>query len=192
MLNAKRQDQHTYTHTQNHTIIMVVVLLCSASILRLLLYTVWNRHANVMGWCGTILFVGAALLSAIIYQQYRNLAAPFPLNPPDTRAYWGAGSATKYKESTLVQAFTVSYANSALIADLQTDLKRPLKLVAPLEGVAFEYGVNSVALQEIVRYWRDDYLPRWEQREKFLNQFTQFKTQIQGYAYSVDTKRWRW
>lgn len=137
-----------------------------------------------MGWCATTLFVVAALLTALLYQQYRNLAAPLPLAPLDTKAYWGAGSAAKYKESTLIQAFTVSYAagsaKSALIADLQADLKRPLKLVEPLEGVAFEYGVNSVALQEIVRYWRDDYLPRWEQREKFLNQFPQFTTQIQG------------
>jgi juvenile hormone epoxide hydrolase len=50
----------------------------------------------------------------------------------------------------------------------------------PLEGTAFEYGFNSKRLKEVLKYWRDQYLPKWSEREQFLNQYEQFTTQIQG------------
>ena len=50
----------------------------------------------------------------------------------------------------------------------------------PLEDTAFEYGFNSNRLQEILNYWKGQYLPKWSERETFLNQFPQFKTQVQG------------
>lgn len=50
----------------------------------------------------------------------------------------------------------------------------------PLENTAFEYGFNSKRLKEVLKYWRDQYLPKWNEREKFLNQYEQFTTQIQG------------
>lgn len=50
----------------------------------------------------------------------------------------------------------------------------------PLEGVNFEYGFNSNHLKKIVSYWKDTYLPKWNERQQFLNQFSHFKTQIQG------------
>lgn len=33
---------------------------------------------------------------------------------------------------------------------------------------------------EIISFWKDGYLPRWNDRQDYLNSFTQFKTQIQG------------
>uniref|UniRef100_T1GZZ4 Epoxide hydrolase n=1 Tax=Megaselia scalaris TaxID=36166 RepID=T1GZZ4_MEGSC len=66
------------------------------------------------------------------------------------------------------------------ILDLKDHLSRPLKLAAPLEGVGFEYGINTNYLRTLVKYWRDDYLPRWTDRQNYLNSFPQYKTKIQG------------
>lgn len=64
--------------------------------------------------------------------------------------------------------------------DLKSLLNRTLHLTEPLEDVNFEYGFNSKFLQELVEYWRDDYMPRWREREVFLWQFNHFTTDIQG------------
>lgn len=141
-----------------------------------------------MAWCGKILVVVLALLAGLAYRQYRTLTTPAQLPAFNVQAYWGPGTGDKHQDSTAVRPFSIRYARAAAdaavaagpIEELVAVLERPLDLPPPLEGVAFEYGVNSVALKEIVRYWRDDYLPRWPAREAFLNQFPQFKTQIQG------------
>lgn len=64
--------------------------------------------------------------------------------------------------------------------DLRAQLNRTLRLTEPLENAAFEYGFNTKELQEIIKYWRDDYLLRWREREVFLWQFNHFTTDIQG------------
>lgn len=51
---------------------------------------------------------------------------------------------------------------------------------APLEGVGFEYGFNSDALNKVVTYWKNEYLPKWSEREAKINSFPHFTTQIQG------------
>lgn len=51
-------------------------------------------------------------------------------------------------------------------------------LAPPLEGVQQQYGMNSNLLKEILDFWRTKY--NWREREKFLNQYPQFKTTIQG------------
>lgn len=66
------------------------------------------------------------------------------------------------------------------IDDLKAQLNRTLHLTEPLEGTTFQYGFNTKQLQEIIEYWRDDYLPRWREREVFLWQFNHFTTDIQG------------
>lgn len=67
-----------------------------------------------------------------------------------------------------------------LIADLNAQLERPLKVQEPLEGIGFEYGINSNELKKVVKYWRDSYLPNWNEREQFLKKFQHFQTEIQG------------
>lgn len=86
--------------------------------------------------------------------------------------------ASSNKEDISIKPFTIKYTEA--VNDLKQKLARPLKLHAPLEDVNFEYGFNSKALTNVITYWRDNYLPRWSEREKFLNQFPQFTTQIQG------------
>lgn len=67
-----------------------------------------------------------------------------------------------------------------MIKKLKSRLDDAGPFTAPLEGVAFEYGFNSNRLQEVLDYWKNSYLPKWTERQEFLNQIRQFKTQIQG------------
>lgn len=54
------------------------------------------------------------------------------------------------------------------------------RFAEPLEDTAFEYGFHAKRLKEILSYWKGQYLPKWGEREAYLNQFPQFTTQIQG------------
>lgn len=111
-----------------------------------------------------------------------DLGRPLPLPDLDTEAFWGPGSKSDHKPSEKIVPFTVLYSKASgnPIQKLRNILNESLILQPPLEGVGFEYGVNSVGFVSIVQEWTDDYLPRWEEREKFLNQFPQFTTEVQG------------
>lgn len=65
-----------------------------------------------------------------------------------------------------------------MIKDLKERLKRRRPFTPPLEGVAFEYGFNTQQLEGFLDYWANGY--PFSEREKVLNQFPQFKTNIQG------------
>ncbi|KPJ00061.1 Juvenile hormone epoxide hydrolase [Papilio xuthus] len=65
-----------------------------------------------------------------------------------------------------------------MIKDLRSRLKNHRPLIPPLEGIAFEYGFNSKAIEPWLKYWAEEY--PFKEREAFLNQFPQYKTNIQG------------
>lgn len=67
-----------------------------------------------------------------------------------------------------------------MIDKLKARLEDAGPFTDPLEEVAFEYGFNSKRLQEIISYWKNSYIPKWTERQEYLNQFNHFKTQIQG------------
>ncbi|XP_055544373.1 juvenile hormone epoxide hydrolase 1-like isoform X2 [Wyeomyia smithii] len=130
-----------------------------------------------MGYVKSLVFVAVVAAS---YMYYRNLTAPLPLPPLNQlEQYWGPGDAKNYKEDTAIKPFKINYSNDT-IHKLRTKLNDVPNLAKPLEGVAFQYGFNSNRLQEIITYWKTNYLAKWDEREKFLNQFPHFKTQIQG------------
>jgi pimeloyl-ACP methyl ester carboxylesterase len=52
-----------------------------------------------------------------------------------------------------------------------------------LPGVGWDYGVARDHLGELVRQWRDDF--DWRERERVLNQWPQFLTQIDGQRVHV-------
>ncbi|PZC71621.1 hypothetical protein B5X24_HaOG212878 [Helicoverpa armigera] len=70
------------------------------------------------------------------------------------------------------------YTSSQMIEDLRYRLKSHRPFTPPLEGVGFEYGFNTHYLHGWVDYWADQY--PFQQQEDFLNQFPQFKTNVQG------------
>ncbi|XP_004521978.1 juvenile hormone epoxide hydrolase 1 [Ceratitis capitata] len=132
-----------------------------------------------MGFLVRFLVVTSSLGLAVLIQNYRLLSRSLPAPQLDLNEYWGPGSAENYVEDTAVKPFNIKV-NTELISDLKAQLSRPLKLHEPLEGVAFQYGFNSKELQNIIKYWRDTYLRKWDENEAFLNKFAHFETQIQG------------
>ncbi|XP_055839478.1 juvenile hormone epoxide hydrolase 2-like [Episyrphus balteatus] len=98
-----------------------------------------------------------------------------------TNQYWGEGKAPndydKPKDLQLVKPFFAD----KIIEDLSSRIgANKVSLTPPLEGVNFEYGFNTNYLKEILKYWKDDYLPRWREREIFIWQLPQYVTLIQG------------
>jgi len=124
----------------------------------------------------TLIFVA---FIAFGYHKFNEWTKALPLSKFDTNKFWGKGDASKYKPNTSIKPFKIQIENE-VIADLQKQLNRSLKLAEPLEEVKFQYGFNGDALQQIVDYWRDDYLPRWNEREEYLNSLPQYTTEIQG------------
>lgn len=73
---------------------------------------------------------------------------------------------------------------SKIIDDLHERLDKYFNTVnlrpktAPLEDAEWTYGVNFQFMQNVLRYWRDNY--NWKKRQELLNKYPQFKTTIQG------------
>uniref|UniRef100_A0A182S814 Epoxide hydrolase N-terminal domain-containing protein n=1 Tax=Anopheles maculatus TaxID=74869 RepID=A0A182S814_9DIPT len=132
-----------------------------------------------MGFMAKIVFVVITLTSAVVFKQYREMVAPKPVPELNLKRYWGPGDVKQYKEDTSIKPFKVSY-DAPVIEKLRAKLNDVPNLTPPLEGVGFEYGFNSNRLKEILKYWRTTYLDKWSEREKFLNKFPHFQTQIQG------------
>lgn len=117
-------------------------------------------------------------ISIVIQTIYRNIKS-LPVPEIDSYTYWGPGAKNLYEEDPSIKPFKIIFNEDAL-KELRSELIFTKPLREPLEGVNFEYGMNSKKLQEFIYYWRDDYLPKWSERQKFLNSFPQFTTQIQG------------
>ncbi|XP_054739167.1 juvenile hormone epoxide hydrolase 2-like [Anastrepha obliqua] len=126
-----------------------------------------------------ILLVAFVVLLAVFVHRFQFLLSSAPVPDLSDAEYWGPGSAAKYKENTAIKEFDISV-KPEVIEDLKAQLSRPLTLHEPLEGIGFQYGFNSKYLETVVAYWRDTYLPKWSEREKFLKQFPHYETQIQG------------
>lgn len=65
-----------------------------------------------------------------------------------------------------------------VLLDLKDRLAKHRDFTPPLEGVQQQYGMNTNLLKDIVDHWKNKY--DWRAREKYLNQYPQFKTKIQG------------
>ncbi|SPP73666.1 juvenile hormone epoxide hydrolase 2 [Drosophila guanche] len=131
-----------------------------------------------------ILVLVLAIGGALVYRNVSQLWGDLPAPKLDTQQWWGDAAQPKDYAAYLANNSEVignrlSYPEKT-ITDLFGRLNRTLRLTPPLEGVAFEYGFNTNYLKEVVEYWRDDYLPRWREREVFLWQFNHFTTDIQG------------
>ena len=78
--------------------------------------------------------------------------------------------------SAAVVPYTIHVPDAAL-ADLKSRLAHA-RLADELPGVGWDYGMNPGYLKELVAYWRDRF--DWRAQERRLNQFPQFKTNIDG------------
>ena len=97
--------------------------------------------------------------------------------PPLTKTWFGPGERPKSEDSS-VKPFKIK-TTEAELNDLKSRLKSDLnRLLDPLEDVGFEYGFNTKYLKEVGNYWLNKY--DWKKREKLLNKFSQYQTNIDG------------
>jgi len=79
-------------------------------------------------------------------------------------------------DGTAVTPFKINVPDAEL-RDLKERLGRA-RFADEIPGVGWDYGTNAAYLKSVIGYWRDKY--DWRAQEKRLNQFTQFKTNIDG------------
>lgn len=127
------------------------------------------------------LSITTAVIAVVAYFTYQAIFAPLSAPKFDTAKYWGPSSqaSARANAKSEVKPFKIEYP-AEVITKLRNRLAEPLNLVEPLENAAFRYGFNKHKLEDLIKYWRDDYLPRWNERQQFLNGLPQFTTTIQG------------
>ncbi|KAK5642977.1 hypothetical protein RI129_009144 [Pyrocoelia pectoralis] len=104
-----------------------------------------------------------------------NSSLELPPLPNFDSEYWGPGKSIK--DSDAIRPFKINVPDQVLEV-LKTKLSQPHALTPPLEGIQQQYGMNTNLMKEIIEFWKTKY--NWREREKFLNQYPQFQTKIQG------------
>ena len=82
----------------------------------------------------------------------------------------------RFANNAPIIPFEIDIADAAI-----ADLKRRLAATRMPDQIAdttWEYGTDSSYLSELIAYWQDDF--DWKKQESELNQFDQFKTEIDG------------
>ncbi|XP_023946657.2 juvenile hormone epoxide hydrolase-like [Bicyclus anynana] len=103
--------------------------------------------------------------------------AELPERPQlDLDEWWGPEDA-KRKANTTIWPFQIKF-TTEMIKDLKSRLQNNRAVTPPLSGTGFNYGFNQLQIEPWVKYWTDKY--DFKQREKFLNKFPQYQTNIQG------------
>ena len=65
----------------------------------------------------------------------------------------------------------------AVLEDLRERLART-RLIEPLPGEPWSRGTDRAYLEELCRYWREEF--DWRAQERALNRFDHFRTEIDG------------
>ena len=65
-----------------------------------------------------------------------------------------------------------------MIEDLKNRLSNRRPYTPPLDGMQSKYGMNTIYLEQILKYWLEKY--NFKERADRLNQFPHFKTKVQG------------
>jgi len=130
-----------------------------------------------MGTKGVSILV--VLLAAITYYGYHKIASPVPAPKLPVDKYWGPSGRKDRTDAAGVHLQKIQFPIE-VINELRDHLNGTRQLHSPLEGVGFQYGFNKHKLEEILTYWKDDYLPRWTEREAYLNSLPHFLAEIQG------------
>ncbi|CAH0598395.1 unnamed protein product [Chrysodeixis includens] len=103
-------------------------------------------------------------------------SSPKPIPQLDPEAWWGP-TELKGKLDKSIRPFKVKF-DEEMIKDLRYRLKNHRTFTPPLEGVAFQYGFNTNQIEDWLKYWAEKY--NFAEREKFFNQYSHYKTYIQG------------
>lgn len=131
-----------------------------------------------INWCFAIFVVAVVILATKFYKFWTSI---YTIPNIDVDEYWGPGSkTTNTVVDQSVREFKIEYPQKQ-IDELAHKLSENYVLTEALEDATNnEYGMNSKKLEEHIHYWRDNYLPRWNERLALLNSWPHFKTNIQG------------
>lgn len=134
-----------------------------------------------MGAIGKVSIGLSILAAAVVFRTFRAITGPTEAPILDSKQYWGAGDPSNYVEDTSVNQQEVFYEDSKIDA-LRIKLNQSLTLHNPLEDMKHphEYGLNPHTLIKLVDHWRNEYLPKWHERQELINSVPHFQTQIQG------------
>ncbi|CAH1183115.1 unnamed protein product [Phaedon cochleariae] len=99
-----------------------------------------------------------------------------PPVPQMEDTWWGPGQPGKSVD-TSIRPFKINVPDEVL-RDLERRLASTLPFQPPLEGAKQHYGMNTDLLKNITEFWKTKY--NWREREALLNQFPQFKVNVQG------------
>ncbi len=83
---------------------------------------------------------------------------------------------SKLANNAAIIPFEIDISDAA-IADLQRRLAAT-RMPDQIADTTWEYGTDSSYLSELIAYWQNDF--DWKKQESELNQFDQFKTEIDG------------
>jgi len=83
---------------------------------------------------------------------------------------------SKLANNAAIIPFEIEISDAA-IADLQRRLAAT-RMPDQIADTTWEYGTDSSYLSELIDYWQNDF--DWKKQESELNQFDQFKTEIDG------------
>lgn len=130
-----------------------------------------------MGWCFRISLVLLSVVSAVFYNFWFKT---YEIPKVNVREFWGRGSEVNYVENENIYRFQINYADQQ-IAELRRKLSENYTFTPSLDDAEpHEYGIDTEALQQLIAYWKNEYLPKWSDRLALLNSLPHYKTQIQG------------
>jgi len=127
-----------------------------------------------MGACGKISALLVAVLAVAAYITVKPMF-DVPEVPQLEEKWWKVSKPTKV--DTSIKPFKIQVSDE-ILQDLKNRLDRTVPFQTPLEGVKQHYGINTNYLKTIIEFWKTKY--DWRKQEKFLNQYPQFTTNIQG------------
>lgn len=151
--------------------------------LRIISATFLYTTANMLKAFVVLAVIAAAAVG--VQRIWSSATRPLDAPPFSPTEFWGHGAADKAVLNDAIEAQEIYYPQE-VIAQLYAKLNETLPLHRALEGMTHsnEYGLNPSVVHKLVKYWRDEYLPKWPQRLELLNSVPHFKTEIQGYIHA--------
>ncbi|XP_053620370.1 juvenile hormone epoxide hydrolase-like [Plodia interpunctella] len=125
---------------------------------------------------GKVFFLLSILSALASFYVYKILTTPPDLPALDLEQWWGPYPINQ-KRDLSIRPFEIEFSD-IIVNDLRERLLHRRPFVPPLEDAGFTYGFNSNFLNKVLDYWQNNY--NFKERERFLNQYNHFKTNIQG------------
>ena len=123
--------------------------------------------------CGTCATITVGFIAIIIAYVYLKPEKPVIIKGK-TNPWWSSTPPLQADNDTSIRPFKVHVEQ-----DVLDDLKIRLNNIRSYPSrPGWDYGTNTDFILPIMKYWRNDY--DWRKQEKLINTFDQFKTKIYG------------